>query len=73
MSFADIQRAALALKENERAELAACLLESLPLPEYIVDDDEVARRESELEQSNVRAISQEEFERHVRANRRRLS
>jgi len=61
MKLAEIEREALALPEPERAFLAAKLLDTLPPPDTDVSDDEVERREEELESGQVTAISHEEF------------
>ena len=71
MSFAEIQQQAFALTEPERAELAAQLLHTLPVPEYTVTDEEVARREAELQRGEVQELSQDEFVRRVQEQRQR--
>jgi len=71
MKLAEIEQEALALPERERASLAAKLLDTLPPPGTDVSDDEVERRERELESGQATAISHEEFVRRVQQERRR--
>ena len=71
MKLAEIEQEALALPERERASLAARLLDTLPPPGTDVSDDEVERRERELESGQVAAISHEEFVRRVQQERGR--
>lgn len=71
MKLAEIEQEALALPDRERASLAAKLLNTLPLPEADVSDEEVERREQELESGKVAPISHEEFVRRVQQARRR--
>jgi putative addiction module component (TIGR02574 family) len=70
MKLAEIERQALALTESERALLAARLLDTLPPPDTDVTDEEVERRERELESGRVTAISHEEFVRRVERDRK---
>ena len=71
MKLAEIEQEALALTDQERASLAAKLLDTLPPPGTDVSDDEVEQRERELESGQVTAISHEEFVRGVRQERGR--
>jgi len=71
MKLAEIEQEALALPERERASLAAKLLDTLPPPGTDVSDDEVERRERELESGQVTAISHEELVRRVQQERGR--
>ena len=71
MKLAEIEQEALALPERERATLAARLLDTLPPPGTDISDDEVERRERELESGQVAAISHEEFVRRVQQERGR--
>lgn len=71
MKLAEIEQEALALTEDERATLATKLLDTLPPPDTRVSDDEVERRERELESGQVSAISHEEFVRRVQVERGR--
>lgn len=71
MKLAEIEQEALALPDRERASLVAKLLDTLPLPGTEVSDDEVERREQELESGQATEISHEEFVRRVQQERRR--
>ena len=71
MKLAEIEHEAMALPDRERALLAAKLLDTLPLPETDVSDQEVDQRERELESGEVTAISHEEFVRRVQKERGR--
>ena len=71
MKLAEIEQEALALTEGERAALATKLLDTLPPPGTDVSDDEVERREREMESGQVAAISHEEFVRRVQGERGR--
>lgn len=71
MELAEIQREALALSEQDRASLAARILETLPPPLVDISDEEVDRREAELDSGEVKPISHEELVRRVAQDRRR--
>ena len=71
MKLAEIEQEALALSEQERASLAVKLLDTLPPPGTDVSDEEIERRERELESGQVEPISHEEFVRRVQAGRGR--
>jgi hypothetical protein len=71
MKLAEIEQEALALSEQERASLAAKLLKTLPPPGTDVSDEEVERREQELESGQVAEMSHEEFVRRVQQERGR--
>ena len=71
MKLAEIEQEALALPDRDRASLAAKLLDTLPPPGTGISDDEVERRERELESGQVAAISHEEFARRVQQERGR--
>ena len=71
VKLAEIELEALALPEQQRASLAAKLLDTLPPPGTDITDDEVQRREAELESGQVAAISHEEFVRRVQIERGR--
>ena len=60
MKLVEIEQEALALPEREHASLAAKLFDTPP-PGTDVSDQEVERREQELESGQVAAISHEEF------------
>ena len=69
MKLAEIEQEALALPDRERASLAATLLDTLPPLVTDIGNEEVARRERELESGQVLAISHEEFVRRVHQER----
>lgn len=71
LKLAEIEQEALALTERERALLAAKLLDTLPLPGTDISDEEIERRERELESGHVTAISHEEFVRGLEKERGR--
>lgn len=64
MELAEIQRQALALSEQDRASLAATILQTLP-PALEISDEEVDRRDAELDSGEVSSISHEELVRRV--------
>ena len=59
----------MALPDRDRAALAAKLLDTLPLPETDVSDEEIEQRERELDLGQVTAISHQEFVRRVQEQR----
>lgn len=65
MSVADIKNAVAELPEQDRAELAAWLLDSLPTASFGDDNDdglqEAARRREELDSGRVAPLSAEEL------------
>jgi hypothetical protein len=71
MKLAEIELEAPALTGRERASLAAKLIGTLPFPEAEVSDDEVERREKDLESGRVVPISHEEFVRKIEWERHR--
>src|ERR1044072_2759360 len=71
MKLAEIEQEALALSDTERASLAAKLLDTLPPPGTDVSDEEVERRERELDSGEVTPILREEFIRRVQQERRK--
>jgi hypothetical protein len=70
MELAEIEREALSLSETDRARLAARLLVTLPPPEVIISDEEVDRRDRELDSGTVQAISHEELVSRVMRERK---
>ena len=64
-----IERQAVGLPEEDRAALIAVLLSSLHAPSYDVSDEEVMRRDEELESGRVADISHEELVQAVRPQR----
>jgi len=71
MKFAEIAQEALALPDDDRASLAARLLDTLPPPGTEVSDEEVEQREWEMDSGQVTAISHQEFVRRVQEQRGR--
>ena len=71
MKLAEIEQQALALSEHDRASLAARLLDTLPPPGTDVPDDELERRERDLDSGQVAAIPHAEFVRRVQRARGR--
>lgn len=69
MSLAEVGKQALALSENERARLAAALIETLPA-EVESPDEEVVQRDADLANGRAEEISHEEFVRRVEHERR---
>ena len=69
MSLAEIEKEALALSESERARLAASLIETLS-PEVEISDDEIFRRDADLDSGPAEEISHAEFVRRVEHERR---
>ena len=59
----------MALPDRDRAALAAKLLDTLPLPETDVSDEEIEQREREMDSGQVTAISHQEFVRRVQEQR----
>ncbi|MDZ4289817.1 MAG: hypothetical protein U0984_17770 [Prosthecobacter sp.] len=68
----EIEAEALKLDVRDRAQLAASLLATLPDCDYDVSDEEVFRRDAELESGAVEGISHEEFMRHFEEKRQNL-
>ena len=71
MKLLEIEHEALALPDRDRASLVARLLETLPPPGMDVSEEEVERREREMDSGRVTAISHEEFVRRVQGQRGR--
>jgi putative addiction module component (TIGR02574 family) len=71
MKLAEIEQEAMALPDRERATLAAKLLGTLPPPGTEISDEEVDRREEELNSGKVSAISHDEFVQGIQRERRR--
>jgi len=61
-----LEKEAAGLPEEDRAALVAVLLSTFDAPPYDVDDDEVLRRDEEMETGKEAGISHEEFVRTVR-------
>ncbi len=71
MKAIEIEQEAVALPEAERIHLVHRLLDSLRALELHVSDEEVMRRESELDSGAVTEISEAEFVRRVEEERAR--
>ena len=71
MKLQDIEQEALGLGESERAELVLSLMRTLGPPVEDVTDEEVFRRDSELETGSVEPMLHDEFARRVREERGR--
>jgi len=71
MKLGEIELAALALPDRDRASLAAKLLHTLPPPDTDVSDEEVEQREQELDSGGATDISHQEFVHRVQVQRRR--
>ena len=69
MSFLEIEQEAKALSSRERAALVTALLDTFPAPGAEVSDEEVVRRDRELDEGRAEAISQAEFVRRVERER----
>jgi hypothetical protein len=61
MKLQDIEQEALGLREGERAELVLSLMRTLAAPAADVTDEEVFRRDEELETGSVEPMLHEEF------------
>jgi hypothetical protein len=71
MKLVEIEQKALALPDRDRASLVARLLDTLPPPVTEVSDEEVERREREMDLGQVTALSHQEFVRRVQEQRGR--
>jgi hypothetical protein len=71
MKLQEIEQEALGLNEGERAELVLSLMRTLSAPAADIADEEVYRRDEELESGKVQPIMHEEFVRRVRDERGR--
>jgi hypothetical protein len=69
MKFEEIEKQAIALAEPERVDLVCKLLDTLPPPGTEVSDEEVARRDAELDNGEVQELSHDEFVRRVKRER----
>lgn len=61
VKLADVQKQAAELSFEEKEGLLAFLIRELPGPLSRADDEEVLRREEEMDSGAVAAISHEEF------------
>ena len=71
VSLKEIEREALALSEGDRTALVAALLDTLPDAGSDVSDEELIKRERELDSGAVEPLSHEEFVRRVQSERGR--
>jgi hypothetical protein len=71
MKLQDVEREALVLSKADRASLVLSLMETLSAPGSDVDDQEVLRRDAQMEAGEVGEISHEEFVRRVEEDRQR--
>ena len=71
MKLQEIKQEALGLSERERAELVLSLMGTLAAPGADVTEEEVLRRDGELEAGTVEPMLHEEFVRRVREERGR--
>ena len=60
-TLVEVQKEANQLSVEDRAGLIAHLIHSLPNPPLGADDEEVLRREAEMDSGQVQPISHEEF------------
>jgi hypothetical protein len=71
MKLQDIEQEALGLGKSERAELVLSLMRTLAAPAADITDEEVFRRDAELETGSVEPMLHDEFVRRVREERGR--
>jgi hypothetical protein len=61
MTLDKITEEAVALSETERARLAASLLDTLPPPGIELNEQDIDRREQEMDNGSIEPISHEEL------------
>ena len=71
MTLQDIEKEALGLSEQDRADLVLSLMRTLAAPGADITDEEVCRRDAELDAGTVEPVLHEEFVRRVREERGR--
>ena len=71
MKLQDIEQEALGLSEKERADLVLSLMRTLTAPEADITDEEVFRRDMDLEAGSVEPMLHEDFVRRVQDERGR--
>jgi len=71
MKLQESEQEALGLSERERAELVLSLARTLTAPEANISDEEVFRRDADLQTGSVEPMLHEEFVRRVREERGR--
>jgi hypothetical protein len=64
-----VKKEALTLADAERVELVLALMETLPMPQMEVSDEEVSRRDAEAQSGDVDLLSPDEFVHRVQENR----
>jgi hypothetical protein len=69
MKLAELEREAVALSKDEKVSLMCTLLDTLPLTDCEVSDEEVLQREKDMESGTVKPISHEEFVAGVKRGR----
>jgi hypothetical protein len=67
MSRTEVEHAAMQLSERDRELLVSAILKTLPAPDLDVSDEEVLRRDYELEAGLVEEVSHEEMMRRIEA------
>jgi hypothetical protein len=71
MTFQDIEQQALGLSDRDRAELVLSLMRTLAAPGAEIADEEVFRRDADLEAGSVEPILHDEFVRRIQDERGR--
>ena len=71
MTIAEVEKEALVLPEQARARLVASLLTTLPPVDTTISDEEVSKRDAELNTGQTEEISHGEFLRRVERERSR--
>jgi hypothetical protein len=71
MTLQDIEQEALGLSESDRARLVLSLMRTLADSGPVVSDEEVLRRDAELEAGSVAPMLHDEFVRRVEKERGR--
>ena len=71
MKLQDIKQEALGLSETERAELILSLMRTLATPGADITDEEVFRRDADLETGSVEPMLHDEFVRRIQEKRGR--
>ena len=73
MKLQDIEQEALGLNESDRAELILSLMRTFAPPEAEITDEEIFRRDAELETGSTEPMLHEEFVRRIRDERGELA
>lgn len=71
IDFAEFKEQAAALTVEQRASLASFLLDTLPLPDHDVTDEEVAERFRQAKAGKVEWITMDELREGVFADRKK--